>query len=378
MKELTSDVLVIGGGIVGTSAAFFLSHRGRSVTLLERYLVGQQASGTNFGNVRRQGRALDQLPLANRASEIWRNANQLLNTDIEYLQSGHIRICYNNRPDAAAKLEDYAREAKPRGLELEILSGASLRKRFPFFGDDVLAGSYSATDGHANPRLVAPAFARAADKLGANIVENTHVLQIEKHGEDFHVISEDGRQFRAPSLLISAGAWGNILSAHVGEPLPLTSFGPTMSVTEPVTYSVKPAVGIYTTQEVESVYFRQIPRGNIIIGGSTRAPAYPSISRSYVRPRNTLSQLRQIRRLIPQIGRLNIIRVWSGVEGYLPDGQPVVGPSEKLSGFFYAFGFSGAGFQIGPGVGDVMAQLIDTGSTDISLAPFRIKRFFEQ
>ena len=176
-------------------------------------------------------------------------------------------------------------------------------------------------------------------------------------------------------LLIAAGAWSDTLAAKFGDSIPLTSFAPTMSVTEPVTYSILPSVGVTTSKKIEDVYFRQILRGNVIIGGSTRAPAYPDIRRAYVEPQNTLNQLQQIRRLVPALARLKIIRVWSGVEGYLPDSQPILGPSDHVSGLYYAFGFSGAGFQIGPGVGDMLAELIDTGTTDISLDPYRISRF---
>ena len=374
-SALASDVMVIGGGIMGASAAFFLRQRGRSVTLLERGLVGQQASGVNLGNVRRQGRALAQLPLANRASEIWRRMPELTGEDVEYLQYGHMRVCYRDRADLLAKMDDYAQAARPLGLELEILTGALMRARFPFLGPEVLAASYSPHDGHANPRLVAPAFARAAGRNGAAIVENTQVVAVEKSGEDFHATSDDGRVFRAPILLITAGAWANSLCTQFGEPVPLVTRGATMSVTEPVPYSIRPSVGVYTPVEEESVYFRQVTRGNVIIGGSTRGLPDAESCRAYVRPQNTLSQLRQIQRLAPALARLNIIRVWSGIEGYLPEDIPVMGASERISGLYYAFGFSGAGYQIGPGVGDVMAELIDTGATSTPIAPYGIGRF---
>ncbi len=370
-----SDVLVIGGGLMGTSAALFLRQRGVSVTLLESDLVGRQASGTNFGNVRRQGRPIGQLPLANRAIEIWRNANALLGSDVEYLQSGHIRVCYRERPEMADKMEAYAAEARHAGLELELLSGNALRARFPFLGPEVMAGSYSALDGHANPRLVAPAFARAAIRAGAVVHENTKVTAAAKVGDDFEVATADGRTFRATVLLVTAGAWGPLLSAQFGEPVPLVARGPNMSVTEPVPYAIAPAVGVMTPVEEETVYFRQVARGNIVLGGSTRGPAYPDLVRSYVLPQNTLSQLRQLRRLAPALGKLNIIRVWSGIEGYLPDSLPVMGPSARVSGLYYAFGFSGSGFQIGPGVGATMAELIATGSTAIPIDAYRVDRF---
>lgn len=370
-----SDVLIIGGGLMGTSAALFLRQRGRSVTLLESDLVGRQASGTNFGNVRRQGRPLHQLPLANRAIAIWRRANELLGADVEYLQSGHIRVCYRERPENIAKMEEYAAEARHVGLDLELLTGNALRARFPFFGPDVLAGSYSALDGHANPRLTAPAFARAAQRAGAQVFEDTRIIHAAKQGTDFVVTADDGRTFRAPVLLITAGAWGNKLSQQFGEPVPLTPRGPNMSVTEPVPYAIAPAVGVMTPVEEETVYFRQVARGNIILGGSTRGPSYPDQYRAYVLPQNTMKQLKQIRRLAPALANLNIIRVWTGIEGYLPDSLPVMGRSATTSGLFYAFGFSGSGFQIGPGVGETMAELIDTGTTPIDLSHYDIARF---
>jgi sarcosine oxidase subunit beta len=371
----TSDVIVVGGGLVGCSATFFLARRGRSVTLLERGLTGQQASGTNFGNVRRQGRPLAQLPLANRASDIWRRMKELVNADVEYLEAGHLRICYGNRPELSDRMEAYAHDAAGLGLELELMHGGALRRRFPFLGPEVLSGSFSPHDGHANPRLVAPAFARAAARAGARVLEEASVTDACRFGQDFEVACQDGRTYRAPVLLVTAGAWAGQLSRQFGEPVPLQSHGPTMSVTEPVAYAIEPAVGVFTPESEESVYFRQIPRGNVIIGGSWRGAADIASGRARVEPANTLSQLRQIRRLAPGIARLRVIRVWSGVEGYLPDAMPVIGPSRKESGLFYAFGFSGAGFQIGPAVGDVIAELIDTGATGISLEPYRIDRF---
>jgi len=88
-----------------------------------------------------------------------------------------------------------------------------------------------------------------------------------------------------------------------------------------------------------------------------------------------MRSLKQIQRLAPALGRLNIIRVWSGIEGYMPDHLPVLGPSERVPGLYYAFGFSGSGFQIGPGVGETLAELIQTGTTTIPLEAYRIARF---
>ncbi|HTR08977.1 MAG TPA: FAD-binding oxidoreductase [Paraburkholderia sp.] len=368
-----ADVIVIGGGIIGTSTAFFLRRRNRSVILLERGLTGQQASGVNFGGVRRQGRALSQLAMSNRALDIWYQAKSLLGEDVEFLPSGHTRVCYHAHD--AEYFHRYAEQARAYGLDLEVLDGAAMFRRFPFLGREVLAASISPRDGHANPRLAAPAFGRAAARLGANLVENTEIVRVEKEAGGFRVESATGAVWRAEQLLICAGAWANALSTQFGEPVPLVARGPQMAVTEPVPYRFMHSMGVYTSIKEESVYFRQIPRGNLVLGGGAPGPADATTRRAGVLPGNTVQQIAQFRRLVPGLAPLHVIRVWSGVESYLPDAEPVIGPSTTTAGLFYAFGFSGSGFQIGPGVGETLAELLDDGQTAIPLEPFSIARF---
>lgn len=373
MSVQKADVVIVGGGVMGSATAFFLRSRGQSVILLERDQIGQYASGVNFGNVRRQGRFLGQLALANRSWALWKRLPELIDDDLEFIPSGHMRVCY--REDEIAELEAYAAAPEAEQLDLKIYRGAELHQRFGFLGPDVKGGSYAPHDGHANPRLAAPAFARAARRLGAQIEERTEVAEVQKVGADFQVTTTDGRQFLAAQLLITAGAWGQKLSAQFGEPVPLDTNGPQMAVTEPVPYALPTVIGVYTKVPEEVIYFRQIPRGNIVIGGGYRSKPDMLNRRAYVEPRSILNQVSQMRRLLPGVGNLNIIRVWSGIEGYLPDSLPVMGPSGTVDGLFYAFGFCGHGFQLGPGVGDVMAELLATGSTSTPIEPFSITRF---
>lgn len=368
-----ADVIIVGGGIMGASAAFFLARAGKSVLLLERGLIGQQASGTNFGNVRRQGRYLHQLPLSNRARDIWLRLPELIGEDCEFLPSGHLRVSYTR--EQADRIAAYAEEARPYGLDLEMLSSNALRARYPYLSADLVAGCFDPTGGHANPRLTAPAFGRAAVRAGVTLYENSEVTHIAKTGEDFAVEVAGRGELRAPVLLVTAGAWGGKLSALFGEPVPIATHGPQMAVTEPLPYRIVPTIGVSTPHVYETVYFRQVERGNVILGGSTRGPASNDTNRAAVLPDNFLGQLEQLRRVMPGFAAVNVIRVWSGVESYLPDDMPVMGPSATTSGLYYAFGFCGAGFQIGPGVGEVMAELIATGATTTPIAPYGIERF---
>ena len=373
MTPQKSDVLIVGGGFMGTASAFFLRQRGHSVTLLERDQVGQYASGVNFGNVRRQGRHLAQLDLANRSWALWKRMPELIGEDLEFLPSGHMRVCYDEAH--IADLEAYAAAPEASQLDLEVIAGKALHDRFPFLGPEVKGGSYAPHDGHANPRLAAPAFARAAIRAGARVEERTEVADVQKVGGEFQVTTTDGRLFTAANLLITAGAWGSKLSEQFGEPVPLETHGPQMAVTEPVPYSLPTVIGVYTKIAEEVIYFRQIQRGNIVIGGGYRSRPDMVNRRAHVEPRSIVNQIEQMRRLLPGVVNLNIIRVWSGIESYTPDSLPVISASGKVDGLFYAFGFCGHGFQLGPGVGDVMAELISTGQTRTHIAPFDIQRF---
>lgn len=368
-----ADLIIIGGGLMGVSTAFFAATRGASVILLEAGLTGRQASGTNFGAVRRQGRPLEQLSLTNRSRAVWHRLPELIDDNCEFVSRGHLRIALDDA--SAAEMEAYALRMGALGLESEILGPAALKARFPHLSDNIPLGTFATGDGHANPRLAGPAFARAAQRLGCDIRENAPVRSAQKVGEDFEVELISGELCRAPALLVTAGAWSRPFAAAFGEEVNLTIKGPQLSVTEPLPYFMASNVSVHTHTPHEHIYFRQVKRGNIIMGGPFWGPASVETMTAAVEPEIPLLQHRQVARWLPIIRKTRIIRCWSGVESYTADGNPVMGASERHSGLYYAYGFSGAGFQLGPGVGETMAELIVTGRTDIDLNPFRASRF---
>lgn len=367
------DVIVLGGGLMGIAAAFFLRRRGLKVTLIERNRVGAGATVASFGNIRRTGRHLTQLPLAHRSRTLWGEAESLLDRDVEFRATGHLRLIFEE--DALADMRAYADAARPWGLELEELGANEIRARFPGLGPGAIAASYSPHDGSGNPRLIAPAFADAARRLGAEIVEACEVGSIKKTEAGFRVSTSKG-VFEAAKLLNTAGAWGMRIAAQFGEPVPLTPRGPQMGVTEPLPHRILPVVGIWTRRHGTDAYFRQVERGNIVFGGAAERVDVPlDPGHAKADPARLPAQLRALKQLLPALEKVSVIRTWSGCEGYLADMLPVMGPSGTTPGLFHAFGFSGHGFQLGPGVGDTMAELIATGTTDIPLHDFRIERF---
>ncbi|RJT41395.1 FAD-binding oxidoreductase [Mesorhizobium waimense] len=367
------DVIVLGGGLMGTASAYFLARRGARVTLIERNRIGTGATVASFGNIRRTGRHLSQLPLAHRSLKLWGEADKMLGRDVEFRASGHIRLIFDE--GSLTDMRAYAEAARPWGLELEELGQSEIRARFPGLGPDAIAASFSPHDGSGNPRLIAPAFAEAALKLGAAIVEDAKIERIERTDSGFLVATSEGT-FAAECLLNTAGAWGARIAAQFGEEIPLDARGPQMGVTEPLPHRILPVVGIWTRDKDHGAYLRQVERGNIVFGGAAeRVPVDLDPGHAAADPTRLPLQLRAVARLLPAIAQVAIIRTWCGCEGYMRDMLPVMGRSATTEGLFHAFGFSGHGFQLGPGVGDAMAELITTDRCETPLDDFRVDRF---
>jgi sarcosine oxidase, subunit beta len=363
-----ADAIVLGGGIAGCSAALHLRRKGLSVLLLERDLAGQRASGVNFGGVRQQGRALGELPLSRRARTLWADLPGLIGVDGELVVTGHLRLARSEAQMAV--IEQHCRDAAAFGLVFEPLGRNALRARFPWLGDVVVGGSFSAEDGQANPRLVSPAFAAAARRAGARIEEGAEIVAGEAGPEGFRLQARDGRAFAGRRLLNCAGAWAGKVAGWFGEPVQIKPEAPQVLVTEPLPHRIGPVLGVVGGD----LYLRQIARGNIIFGGGEG-----SISSDWLRsrPRAEAARIASATAIevVPQMRHAAVIRIWTGVDGDTPDGSPVVGPSRGCPGLFHAFGFCGHGFQLGPAAGAVLAELAAEGRTETDISALAIDRF---
>ncbi|MCW3473051.1 NAD(P)/FAD-dependent oxidoreductase [Limobrevibacterium gyesilva] len=367
MNERRSDVLIVGGGGAGCSAALHLAQRGARVTLLERGLVGSQATGVNYGGVRQQGRHPAELPIARRARALWGRLAALVGSDCEFEVTGHLKLARSEVEEA--ELVAYLDVAKAHDLPLRMIGRNAIHREYPWLGPVVVAGSLAPDDGAANPRLLAPALARAASILGADILENREVTTLAHDGTGF-VVTAGHETFAAPVLLNTAGFWGGKVAAAFGELVPVAPMSPIMLVTEPLPWFIAPNLGVVGG----NVYLRQIRRGNVIFGGG-RGENDPVTARSRVLPEPALRSMHLAIELVPALADAQVIRSWTGIDGAMPDGIPVIGASTTTPGLLHAFGFSGHGFQLGPAIGAILAELVLDGHTDVPLEPFRIDRF---
>jgi sarcosine oxidase subunit beta len=366
-ERLDVDVTIVGGGIAGCAAAVALRKAGMSVALLEKNRCGAGASGVNFGGVRQQGRHLAELPLARRARPLWDGLNTLLGEDVEFVASGHVKLARSEVE--MAQLEAYAQDAAERGLRLQLLGQAALRAELPWLGRRVFGASLCAEDGHANPRLVGPAFARLARWCGADVREHAAVNAALRTTDGFEARTDD-LEVKSRFLVNCAGVGAGKIASGFGETVPLTPLVPNMLVTEPLPFFIDRSVGVCGG----GIYLRQIARGNAILGGGD-GWADAECSRSRPLTESSLAAMASTLDIVPGLAGSHVIRTWTGVDGQMPDQIPVIGFSSTTPNLVHAFGFSGHGFQLGPVVGEIIAELVTEGRSVSPLEPFAIDRF---
>lgn len=362
------DVIIVGGGIVGSSAALKLRALGLSVCLIDGSAPGSRSSGINYGGVRRQGRTIAQMPLTQRAHAIWGRMKEVIGIDGEYVRSGHLKLARSEADmESLTRYRDMTAEF---GLGLELLGTAQIRQRYPWLGPRAVGGSLCPEDGHANPRLISPGFALAARRAGAVILENTTAQTFVHDGRQFQVTtSRHATPLVSRYLVNCAGAWANKICEAFGEPVPMGNTHPLMVVTEPVSMFMNVSLGV----EGGGVYVRQVSRGNCVLGGSQGYPLDPFRARAG--GDGIALVMTQTLELLPELRHAQVIRTWSGTEGKLPDREPVISLSSTTPGLVHGFGFAGAGFQIGPAVGEVLAELVADGHSSTPVEAFSIKRF---
>ncbi|ASY73839.1 NAD(P)/FAD-dependent oxidoreductase [Sinorhizobium fredii] len=361
------EVAIIGGGLAGCSAALHIAKRGVSVVLFERGRCGAQASGVNFGGVRQQGRHPAELPLARRSRGLWDQLPELVGSNCEFVPTGHLKLA---RTDAEmAELEAYRNMARDFGLELELVGKKRLHEMYPYLGDNLAGGSLCREDGQANPRLVAPAFSRAARRAGADIREMSPVAAATHTGQYFEIKVRD-EVVSAAKLINVAGAWGAKVAAWFGDEVEEGVIAPNMCVTEPLPLFMGPNLGVCGG----SIYLRQIPHGSVIFGAGM-AIADPEKIRARPLAEVTQEGARLAIEMVPRLANALLVRTWTGIEGSIADGIPVFGPSLNVRNLFHAFGFTGHGFQLGPGAGAVLCELALDGETRTAIDGLSIERF---
>ena len=363
-------IIVIGGGIQGCATAYFLAKRGQDVTLLEKDHIARHASGVNAGGVRRLGRDLVEIPLSLASMDIWKSLQDHIGDHVDaFHPCFYLKVALDE--DGQALGVDRTDALQKVGFQHEIwLENSEIRRRLPHLSCPTYGGILVEGDGWALPWRIVQGFASAAIRNGARLVEDCRVFGLERSGDGWQVHTTKGL-FEAAQVVNCAGGWAAGLAALAGEAtFPLSPYAPMLAVTDRRPVILPAVMGVLG----QTLSLKQLHTGQFVIGGGVRAHANLETSRGEVDIPALAASMNLATTLFADITSARIIRCWSGIEGYMPDDLPVIGRGSQ-PGLVHGFGFSAHGFQLGPAVGEALADLVMGQQPRISLAPFSPSRF---
>ena len=411
-----ADAVIIGGGIIGAAAAYWLARAGMDVVLCEKGRIGGEQSGRNWGWVRRMGRDPLELELAARALELWPRLERDFGVNAGFVRCGISYLCATER-DMAARLAWFRKHAGEAGGGIRVLGSRETAALFPRAGAKFAGSLFSPGDGRAEPEEATRAFARAAGREGARIVENLAVRDIETAaGCVSGVITERG-PIATKRVILAGGVWSRMLCERLGLRLPQLGVINSAQRTAPL-----PEGPEITASAGEYAFRRDHDGGYVIAHGRysqtiltgqhirflrdflpalaagwrdlpprIASPFQPWAARAKWTPDQTTpferarvldpapsrgildAAMAAARRDFPVFGKARVISRRAGVIDVLPDAVPVIGGAGP-EGLVLATGFSGHGFGLAPAAGELAAHILMGARPRVSPAPFAFSR----
>jgi sarcosine oxidase subunit beta len=362
----TADVVIIGGGIVGISTAYFLAEAGvRDIVVLERATVGAGATGRAAGVMLMQSGSEAALRFQLEAVAVHRRLQEDVGTDLH--ASGSLLLW---RSEAAARAAQgrlgFHADA---GITVDALGPDDLRREFPYLAsDDVVLATHCAIDQWATPLATVERLAEAARRRGVVIREGCRVLDIETDGNRVRrVVTQDGG-VAAGRVVNAAGAWARDLGELNGVRLPVSPRKRQVFILQPP--PDVPPDSAFIMEEEDDFYCKTRAEGLIMVCGQPPGETLEAaVEWGYLD-----DALSRTERRIPAARSMPIVGAWAGIRPVSPDGRPSLGAAPELEGYYVAGGFGGQGFTQGPLGGRLIAELITAGQPSIDLTPYRPDR----
>ena len=415
-----ADVVIIGGGIVGVSTAWFLARQGIDVVLCEKAHIACEQSGRNWGWVRVQGRDTREIPMMLESLRVWEGLKKEIGEDVGFTRGGCLFTA--NTDKELRSFEDWVDIARDHEIDTRLIDAAELKKHVHGAAANWVGAIRTESDGRAEPHKAAPAIARAAARSGATVLSGCAVRGLETSGGAVSAVVTEHGTIKTSTVLCAAGAWTSLFCGSLGIDVPQLRVRGTVARTAPADNVLNGNVfdkrlgirrredGGYTVAQgsvlehpVTPASFRyfakflpalmqefkivQLSFGRDFVDGWTTPKHWPLDFPSpfeetrMLNPSPTPSVLRGIRRnldaLFPALADTPIVESWAGTIESSPDIVPIIDAIDALPGFHVATGFSGHGFGLGPGAGKAIAGMISGTPTGIDLTPLRLSRFFD-
>jgi sarcosine oxidase subunit beta len=356
-------IVIVGGGVTGLSTAFWLAREGHPVTVVEKGIVGWEASGRNGG-----GCTHPYSPLFREEQRLWPMMDDLLGHPTEW-RPYRIKIALDE--GQLDRIWKSTRIATDQGFAAEALDRAQLRELVPWVGDRAVGGVFWKYGGHANPQRTSQAYAWAVERLGGRILQHTAMRGLRVQGGRAVAVETSAGEIGCDAVLLAAGPHTAMLAERFGVRVPVAPARAEMIVTEPLPPIAHGGV------DGNGLYGRQTLRGNLAYGGGPNewldldGEATP-------RPPNTpvlASLARRLGEMFPRAAHARVIRSWGGIIENTPDGRPILDRLGEPANVTIAT-MSSVGFGLSPATGRALAQLITRGECDFAdLSQLKLSRF---
>ena len=367
-----ADVIIVGGGIIGCAAAYYLTKKGCSVLVLEGSKdIGNGGSSRNGGGVRQSGRDPRELPLAMYdIKNLWPTLSEELEVDCEYHQDGNLRLGKTEKH--LEILQGLADRARACGLDVRMIDGDEVRAINPYLSDEVIGASWCPTDGHANPLTTTLGYYKMARRLGARFITEEPVIALKKIKGHLRQVITAENVYECDTVILAAGLGSRDIAATVGIDIPMQPAMLEALVTEAQPPMFDQMLG---TAEAD-FYGHQTKHGSFVFGGTSGLEGFTKDNHTPVTSSiSAPSTCRGIIKYFPILKDAKIVRTWAGWMDLCADKVPVISPVSEVPGLILACGFSGHGFGIAPAVGTVLSQLALHEPTAVDLYELRYDRF---
>lgn len=367
-----ADVIIVGGGIIGCAAAYYLTKKGCSVLVLEGSKdIGNGGSSRNGGGVRQSGRDPRELPLAMYGiKNLWPTLSEELEVDCEYHQDGNLRLGKTEKH--LEILQGLTDRAKACGLDVRMIDGDEVRAINPYLSDEVIGASWCPTDGHANPLTTTLGYYKMARRLGARFITEEPVAALRKIKRHLRQVITKDNVYEGDTVILAAGLGSRDIAATVGIDIPMQPAMLEALVTEAQPPMFDQMLG---TAEAD-FYGHQTKHGSFVFGGTSGLEGFTKDNHTPVTSSiSAPSTCRGIIKYFPVLRDAKIVRTWAGWMDLCADKVPVISTVSEVPGLILACGFSGHGFGIAPAVGTVLSQLALHEPTAVNLHELRYDRF---
>ncbi|MFF3499547.1 NAD(P)/FAD-dependent oxidoreductase [Streptomyces sp. NPDC003247] len=365
----SADVVIVGGGVIGTSIAFHLAEAGvRDVVLLERADLGSGSTSKAAGGVRAQFSDALNIQLGARSLEAYRAFGSRPGQEIDLRSPGYLFLL--SRPEDVASFEAGVALQNALGVPSRMIGTAEARKLSPLIEEQgLLAAAYSPDDGHCSPESVVLGYATAARRHGARLVTHCDVLGVETSGGEIRAVRTDRGRIATSTVVCAAGAWSAAVGDMVGTRLPVVPYQRQIVFTEPFAPELRMPL---TIDFASAFYFRREGRG-LLLGMSD--PDEPPGFRT--KPSETwLPRLTEVMaRRVPPLLDAGLVGGWTGFYEITPDHNALIGEADGVGRFLYACGFSGHGFLQAPAVGEIVRDLVLDRPPFVDITPLDAGRF---